>query len=399
MRRPVVINFGVSSYFGWGVIGINLAIQWARDPDLELLCSNSIDPQGIVVDPVTRLAMTPFLGASAALLQRLAQYRDRTISFDQPVLAAFGNDFTVSRGVYGETVSGRPTIGLVFFENAQFTPDTLERAKAMPVIVAGSTWNARILRAYGITHVETVLQGVDPLLFHPGPRRGLLQDRFMVFSGGKLERRKGQDIVLAAWRIFAARHPEALLVTAWHSPWPALARTLDQSTLCPPVPFRPDNSLDVPGWAASAGIAPNQIVDIGAVPNFQMPAVLREMDAAVFPNRCEGGTNLVAMECMACAVPTIVSANTGHLDLIADDTVFALAEQRPGTGPEAGVGDIDGWGESSVDEIVDTLERIHADRSGARRRAEQGARFMSGLTWARMAAELKKIIGGSSTVN
>ena len=33
---------------------------------------------------------------------------------------------------------------------------------------------------------------------------------FVVFSGGKLEHRKGQDIVIAAMRNFTAAHPEAM---------------------------------------------------------------------------------------------------------------------------------------------------------------------------------------------
>ena len=39
-------------------------------------------------------------------------------------------------------------------------------------------------------------------------------------------------------------------------------------------------------------------VDLGWVPNWQMAAILRDMDVGLFPNRCEGGTNLVAMEAM-----------------------------------------------------------------------------------------------------
>ena len=41
-----------------------------------------------------------------------------------------------------------------------------------------------------------------------------MRERFLIFSGGKMELRKGQDIVLAAFKIFARRHPEATLVTA-----------------------------------------------------------------------------------------------------------------------------------------------------------------------------------------
>ena len=39
------------------------------------------------------------------------------------------------------------------------------------------------------------------------------------------------------------------------------------------------------------------------------------------------GTNLVAMECMASGVPTIVSANTGHLDLASLGGCYTLTQQ------------------------------------------------------------------------
>jgi hypothetical protein len=39
--------------------------------------------------------------------------------------------------------------------------------------------------------------------------------------------RIGQDIVVAAFRIFGRRLSEAIPVRAWHSPWPELARGMD----------------------------------------------------------------------------------------------------------------------------------------------------------------------------
>src|SRR3546814_1575573 len=59
-----------------------------------------------------------------------------------------------------------------------------------------------------------------------------------------------------------------------------------------------------------------------------MAPIVREMDAALFLSRCEGGTNLVAMECMACGVPTVLSANTGHLDLVGSGVCIPLETQR-----------------------------------------------------------------------
>jgi glycosyltransferase involved in cell wall biosynthesis len=112
-----------------------------------------------------------------------------------------------------------------------------------------------------------------------------------------------------------------------------------------------------------------------------MGQIVREADVALFPNRCEGGTNLVAMECMAAGVPTIVSANTGHLDLTATGGCFALTNQRPTRKPTRYFTGVDGWGESDVDEIVALLERLHADRALAVDRAAAGAAAMASLTW------------------
>jgi glycosyltransferase involved in cell wall biosynthesis len=140
------------------------------------------------------------------------------------------------------------------------------------------------------------------------------------------------------------------------------------------------------------GLAENQFLDLGAVPNPLMPPILREMDAALFPNRSEGGTNLVAMEAMACGVPVILSANTGHTDLIDGGNCYALELQRAVSGNGAGVGDVGGWGESSVDEIDDKLEQIYRDRTGARRRGERGAAKLAGFSWARTADQMKSAI-------
>ena len=134
------------------------------------------------------------------------------------------------------------------------------------------------------------------------------------------------------------------------------------------------------------------MLDLGAVPNRDMPAILREMDVAVFPNRCEGGTNLVAMECMACGLPVILSRNTGHLDLMRADNCFALEQQTPLDGYGSGLGDVPGWGESSVAELDERLEQVFADRSEARRRGRRAAESMTHLTWGHTADRLRRLI-------
>jgi glycosyltransferase involved in cell wall biosynthesis len=138
----------------------------------------------------------------------------------------------------------------------------------------------------------------------------------------------------------------------------------------------PDRAIEA--WVRDQGIPAGAHRDLGAVAHAEMPAVLRECHAALFPNRCEGGTNLVAMEAMATGLPCILSANSGHLDILAEDRAYALSRQQPARfGPPGS----DYWRESDVDEIVEALEAIHSDREEAGRRGQAAHRFMQGLSW------------------
>jgi len=181
-------------------------------------------------------------------------------------------------------------------------------------------------------------------------------------------------------------------VTAWQSPWPQVARTLDGSSLVAPIPTFDGGRIDVLGWVAVNGIDTWQVVDLGTIPNAQMATVMRETDVAVFPNRCEGGTNQVAVECMACGLPVILSQNTGHLNLIENDNCYPLQSQTPLEGMVAGFRAVPGWGESRVDELEEMLERVFVDRMAARERGRRAAERLSEMTWARTARKMKQVV-------
>ncbi|MEP7344884.1 MAG: glycosyltransferase, partial [Gemmatimonadaceae bacterium] len=149
-------------------------------------------------------------------------------------------------------------------------------------------------------------------------------------------------------------------------------------------------------WLGANGIPADAVLDIGRVPNALMGRVVREAHVALFPNRAEGGTNLVAMECMAAGVPTIVSSNTGHLDLVASGGCIPLRRQRVVSPPTRFYSGTEGWGESDVAEIVEVLERAHDDRAAVRAIGAQGASIMQGWSWRsqveRLITELRPLL-------
>jgi glycosyltransferase involved in cell wall biosynthesis len=391
MAKHVLLGWQISTLHGWGVYGLNLALNWASDRQIES-ATTMFDPGIIVdIDPVQHRALGPFVKRSQEFQNVLQSYANRRIKYKGAFIAALGNDLRALPNAYGVTIAGKPTIGAVFFEQG-LAPEGIDRAKAFSLIVTGSIWNERVLRAYGIKNVRTIHQGIDPAYFHPGSKRGFLRGKFLIFSGGKAEYRKAQDIVLAAFKLFSQRHPEAVLVTAWHSFWPELARSLDWSGLLSPVVFNERNQFNPSGWAIANGIAADQIVELGVVPNRKMPSILREMDVAIFPNRAEGGTNLVAMECMACGLPVILSRNTGHIDLIDKESCYILNDQRHPTRGFAGLDGVEGWGESQIDEAVECLEQVYFDRAEAKRRGTRAAERLAQLTWQVTAKQMKDTV-------
>lgn len=301
---------------------------------------------------------------------------DPVVMFDGLGLHALGWNLLGMDAFAAKQLRGGVNVAVVFAEHIEMSLETLERMRRYELFIAGSTWQEEFLTSLGMAPVKTVLQGVDPTFFHPGPRSGLLDDLFLVFSGGKMEFRKGQDLVLKAFAAFSQRHPEARLVTAWDSPWPDASRSFTEEAtgLKPPQPK--DGQVDVVGWATANGVAEHQLINLGKVSHERLGRILRDMDVAVFPNRGEAGTNLVAMECMACGVPTILSANSGHLDLLGENQAIALTRQTIAvTGPQAG------WGESDVEEVVEALEAVWRDRARAAEFGRRGADFMSRLSW------------------
>lgn len=382
ISREIGIEWELRSDTGWGVYGTNIALELLKHPDY-IPAVFSADLQ--VVGPMAAWRLSEVLRDCA---RRRAEINAATqpIRFDGLMLRGYGNNMAGSP--LWDRVHARRNAGVIFFEDAQFDRAAVDLAHSLDLIVAGSTWNATVLREHGLTNVTTIFQGIDPTIFHPAPRSGLLADRFVIFSGGKLEYRKGQDIVVAAFRRFRERHPEALLVTAWHNNWPHLVSDLELAGHVRGVPQLAGDHLMVREWLAANGVPLDATLDVGRVPNSMMGAVVREADVALFTNRCEGGTNLVAMECMASGVPTIVSANTGHLDLVATDGCLALISQSTPPRPVRHYRSIEGWGESNIDEVVELLEAVHADRSSAGAVAALGAAKMQDWTWSRQIGRL-----------
>ncbi|MGK7904359.1 MAG: tetratricopeptide repeat protein [Hormoscilla sp.] len=385
--KGLAIGWSVGSPTGWGVYGLNLALQLGQKPGFELLLLSSPALSNLV-NPLHQVLLRPLMANQQQIQTVINQNPGKQIAFNVPVLHALGNNFGAGKA----NLVGKPTVGMIFFENTLLTPDAIARARSYDLIVAGSTWNAEVLKSNGLNHVAAIFQGIDPTIFHPAPKSNLFADRFVVFSGGKLEYRKGQDIAIAAFKRFQQRHPEALLLTAWHNFWPQFMAGLEQTGNVVGLPqVTTDKRLRITEWLVANGIPPEAIIDIGPIPNHLVGQIIREADVALFTNRCEGGTNLAAMECLACGIPTIISGNTGHKDIIAENHCYPLKKQGYVQATAIFPG-VEGWGESDVEEVVENLEQVYRDRQAAKTRGQAAVAFMQDLTWKKQVDSLLRVL-------
>ncbi len=383
--QPILLNWPASSTYGWGILGLNIFWRWASDRSLRPLMGAPIGERDLLgSDPLRIVAAREAIIASNMFQHELMQSRRRGLGF--PVVHGLGNGL-ISR----ESVRGTRNIARCIFEDTRLSPLD-EILASYDLLICASHWNAELLRANCRKRVEIVFEGIDPSLFHPAPKAGLLNpSKFYIFSGGKVEYRKAHDLILLAFREFSARHDDAVLVAAWHSPFPHLSAGF-QGKLAHPLELTREGMIDVKSWVARNGIAPEKVIEIGQTPNPLMPAVLREMDCALSPSRAEACTNLPAKEAMACGIPVILAENTGVKDLVAAGNCIALKRQRPiiNFAPRG----TEGWGESDVEEILEALERLYADTALRKSIGREGAQWVvkEGRTWQAHAERLKSLV-------
>jgi len=388
MKPFLGITWSVSNRHGWGIYGLNLVLELLKRGGKPMpICLEELSLDTVSEENIKTLE--PIIKFTQENLPQMFRNEQVANLNNTIILHSMGNNLELSR--LSERFRGEFNVGIVFFEDTNLEPSRIERASNLDCVITGSTWNTKLLEAAGLKNVKTVFQGVNTRLFRPLPKMGKYGDKFAIFSGGKLEFRKSQDIVLEAFKVFSKEHDDAILVTAWHNLWSQQGTKLEYSPHINTVPkIDNDGMFMIRDWALDHGINREKFFDLGIVGNHDMPHHLREMDLALFPNRCEGGTNLVAMEAMACGIPCVIAKNTGQIDLVNNNHCFSLESAGKVNFPEKGT---EGWGESSVDQIVELMEKAYHDRPGAIERGLIGAEFIHEWGWKNQINKLLEILG------
>jgi glycosyltransferase involved in cell wall biosynthesis len=206
--------------FGWGVCGKYLTRELARLSPVMLLTEPFTADQ--IGDDLDYL----FLKGVSAPLSEVRNHPQTRLP--HPVLQALTDHRLIPMA---PGVRGTRTVGYTFFERSLLAAHHIEQARQFfDVIVAGSSWCRDVLTQHGVENTCTIIQGVDETIFNPyANHKGYLEDHFVIFSGGKFELRKGQDLVIRAFQVFHERHKDALLVNSWFNHWSFSMQTMAAS--------------------------------------------------------------------------------------------------------------------------------------------------------------------------
>ena len=225
-------------------------------------------------------------------------------------------------------------------------PISLRRCSGL--IVASERERDRLAKTYpGLgTPIANIPNPLDTIEWRPEPRAearaqlGLPDAGFIVVNHGRTDiGRKGLDVLVAAWKRFASRHPEARAFI--------IGSGQDHAAFAQLLRERAPERLT---WIAS------YVTD-----RPQMRRWLSAADAYLITSRTEG-MPVAPLEAMACGLPVVSSDAHGLPD------IFAAGEEHGGILTRRG----------DVDAVAGALERLFADPalrarlgSAARRRIEQ----------------------------
>lgn len=354
-KQQVVIGWPLTPYTGWGGYGIQLAKTLISQSIAQPIVPFPIEKSD-VCDVQWQLWINQIETESQQLMNAVRENKNqKAINTGSNIIFEDIGNF-----VKGHKFNGQRRVGIAFFERSVI-PDELRifMQHEFDLIITGSKYNQEILESIGIENSILVHQGIDKNLFNSIPDTKMLLRPFVIFAGGKLEIRKGQDIVIEAFKRFMKICPDALLIACWANIENIGINTLNSSPYILSNPAS-GKARDIQPWLVSEGIPARNIIVPPALIKSQLASLIKQADTAVFMSRCEGGTNLMAMETLACGIPTLLSQNTGHLDLLDGKQPHAIGvtqstdKMNPKQLSEAYGGDEQNiWGETDPDALVE----------------------------------------------
>ena len=161
---------------GWGNCGRYLASELSRLTQLYYV-TNPFKLEDIGdVEQYERLCQC-YLPPEKLIQLKNGQSRT---DIDAPVIHTIGG---IKFRPWLTDMKGSKTVGYTFFEENVISPEDLRWADDFyDIIAVGSSWCDKVLKHHGLKKTQTIIQGVDPLIFHQKGQKQRYLDNFVIFQ-------------------------------------------------------------------------------------------------------------------------------------------------------------------------------------------------------------------------
>lgn len=339
MTKDLYICMPVGEFYGYAVCGRNLLKELSKKANVGYL----------------------MYGTNALMTEETAGLIEKHIvpaakHMDGPVVHVVADDMKPK-------TKARGTINAAYlFHEYQLSEEQIKNLRDnFDILIAGSSWLERRLRGYGFKDVVYIPQGVDRSIFKPN-HEDFYKDMFVVFSAGKYEHRKAQDLVIKILKMFHDKHSDVCLMMNWNNPWSGT---------------RPEEFADM---ARAEGIG--NICSLPFMPHPYMARSMNRSHVGLFPNRIEGGTNLCLMEYLSCGLPAVVNTSTGQADVVSPKCAFMF----------------DGKDDNGIVETsLNYLEWVYKNTSVLEAKGKSADKWMDNFTWEKSAERFLEVLCGKKT--
>ena len=228
-------------------------------------------------------------------------------------------------------------------------------------LVSNSSWSAAMIRAAGFSDVTTIIHGPDPQ-FTPLQFEMRSREAFTIFSAGKLELRKSQDIVIQAVGHMMQAHKDVQFICDWYNPWPETAKSIQATAL-----YRKYQGKSTAAIMRACGIdfARTRMLQTESATveehTSEKLEAMRVCDVGIFPNRAEACCNSMMCETMACGKPVVALYAHGQADVLNKDDPCICTSYEPLTVSNGKYATSE-WFEPNLDEFIAKLEWAYSHR-------------------------------------
>lgn len=241
-----------------------------------------------------------------------------------------------------ERYSKKLSAGLTFFELDNLKQGEISHLNGLDILFVASKWAKSIVDAQCKVKCEVIPMGCDEMIFYPKKQQAEKNKPYRFFTSGKIEIRKGYDILCDMFNAAFKPEDNVELYIKWDNPFLSQTETSRWEKIYKESPLG------------------DKITFVRAKSQEELANMINFCDCGVFPSRTEGfGLNI--LEAIYCNKPVITTKYSAMTEFCNDDNSTAiipdsLEEARDGRW-FFGEGNWAELGENYQESFVDSMRR------------------------------------------